>query len=811
MSKLHSAFRIPHSALRLDPGYLVVLVICLLAIWPFIGRASLPQETDAELHIFRLLELSYLVRGGEFYPRWAPNFYHGYGYPIFNYYAPLTYYLGLPVELLPRLDAVDGVKTVFILGLLAAGFGMYGFVRDNWGRPAGYVAAAIYVYAPYVQYVDPIARGVLAESFSLGLFPLALWALDRLRRGPTFWRWITAVFLTAALILSHNLLGMFSLAILFAWAAWLMVNGQWSMVNGQQATSHQPPATSHQPPATGNRPPATSHQQPFLFVFAALALGVLLSAFFWLPLFLERNAVNLNTLIGAGDNYDFRTHFLSLGEMLAFSRRLDWGATEPLFVFNLGVAQWLLGGLGLVALLLRRARQSWHAAFFAVSLAFLLFLMLPVSTFLWEAIPLLPYFQFPWRLLGPTAAMLAVLSGVGVAALLEWRNWSEKAKGGITAVAVSLPILLGLPLTQPAPWPDFGEVFPLRMSLIEHNGRWLGTTSTADYVPATVDMIPERKGNVVAGFLTDTPLDRVNRLALPEGATVIGEELSPLHFRYTVDAPDYFWLRLFLFDFPGWTVRLDGEVVETELGRPEGFIVVPVPAGQHTVEVHFQDTPARTLGWLISGLALLATLLIGFRILDLRLTIDDRPSQFTIHNSQFTIPSRFTLIAALSITAVTLLLLQPLNLLHHNSADFRAEPAQQQVWADFGEQIALIGYDISAKTARPGDMVTVTLYWQAQRPLDINYQSFLHVLSPDGVLVAQSDHLNPGDFPTRRWPTDKYVRDVHTFTLPPDLPPGDYAIKTGLWVQTEGWRLPLVDAAGQQIGDAYLLSTLPVR
>jgi hypothetical protein len=800
--KLYSSFRIPYSAFRIDPGYLVVLAICLLAIWPFIGRASLPQETDAELHIFRLLELSYLVRGGEFYPRWAPNFYHGYGYPIFNYYAPLTYYLGLPVELLPRLDAVAGVKAVFVLGLLAAGFGMYGFVRDNWGRPAGYVAAAVYVYAPYVQYVDPIARGVLAESFSLGLFPLALWALDRLRRGPTFWRWLTAVFLSAALLLSHNLMGMFGFAMLLAWAGWLTINSQQPTVNGQ--------------PATGNQQPATSNQQPFLLMFAALGLGSLLSAFFWLPLVLERNAVNLNTLIGAGDNYDFRTHFLSWSEMLTYSRRLDWGATEPLFVFNLGVAQWLLGGLGLVALALRRARRPWHAAYFAVSLAVLLFLMLPVSTFLWEAVPLLPYFQFPWRLLGPAAAMLAVLAGVGVGGLLDGWAGSEKAKGAITAVAVSLPILLALPLTQPAPWPDFGDVFPLRMSLIEHTGRWLGTTSTADYVPVTVDMIPERNGQVVAGFLSDTPLDRVNRLALPEGVTVAGEELSPLHFRYTINAPDTFWLRLFLFDFPGWTVRLDGEVVETELGRPEGFIVVPVPAGQHVVEVHFQNTPARSLGWLLSGLALLTTLVVGFTIYDLRftiydlrLTIDGSPSPFTIHHSPFTIPDRFVLAVALCLTAVTLLL-QPLNLLHYNSADYRAEPAQQRTWADFGEQIALIAYDLSAKSARPGEVVTVTLYWQAQRPLDINYQSFLHVLAPDGFLVAQSDHLNPGDFPTRRWPTDKYVRDVHTFTLPPDLPPGDYAIKTGLWVQTEGWRLPLLDASGQQIGDSHPLFTLPV-
>ena len=70
---------------RFDPGFLVVLLISLLAVWPLLSRASLPEGTDAELHIFRLHELGALVRGGEFSPRWAPNFYHGYGYPCLLY------------------------------------------------------------------------------------------------------------------------------------------------------------------------------------------------------------------------------------------------------------------------------------------------------------------------------------------------------------------------------------------------------------------------------------------------------------------------------------------------------------------------------------------------------------------------------------------------------------------------------------------------------------------------------------------------------------------------------------------------------
>lgn len=772
---------------RLDPGFLVVLAICLLAVWPFLSRASLPQETDAELHIFRVVELSYLVRGGEWYPRWAPNFYHGYGYPIFNYYAPLAYYLALPIELLPRLDAVDGVKFVFVLALLLAGLGMYGFVRDNWGRAAGYVAAAVYVYAPYVQYIDPHARGVLAESLSLGVFPLALWALDRLRGGGTFWRWVTAVFLTAALLLSHNLMGIFFFGMLLAWAVWQTIQE----IGGKRQSSNSIPQPS----------------VPNLLPILALLFGLLLSAFFWLPVFLERNAVNLNTLIGAGDNYDFRTHFLSWGELFTYTRRLDWGATEPQFAFNLGVAQWLLGGLGALMLLLRRARQPWQTAFFALSLTAVLFLMLPISTFVWERLPFLPYFQFPWRLLGAAAAALAVLAGAGVAALLAWRDWPEKAEGWLTAVAVSLPLLLGLPLTQPPPWPDFGPVSTLRMSLIENTGRWLGTTSTADYVPATVEMIPPRQEAVVSAFAANAPLDRVNRVTLPEGTTVIGEEVTPLHFRYTIEAPQRFRLRLFLFDFPGWTVRLDGELVETELGRPEGFIVVPVPAGQHVVEVRFQNTPARTLAWVISGLALLLTLIVGLRILPSTVYC----SPFTVRNSQFTISlDRWVLVSVLLITAVALLILSPLGVLHLHSMGNQVKPAQTAVYADFGRQIWLLGYDASTRQAQPGDELRVTLYWKAQAPLDINYQVFVHVLAPDGFLSAQSDKINPGDYPTRRWPLDKYVRDEHVIHLPEGLAPGHYRVVAGLWSAADGWRLPVLDADGAQLGDNYLLFTLEI-
>lgn len=766
---------------RVDPGFLVVIAICLIAAWPFVGRPSLPEGTDAELHIFRLHELSYLVRNGEFYPRWAPDFYHGYGYPIFNYYAPLTYYLGLPVEWLPRADAVTAVKTLFVSAIFLGGLGVYGFVRDNWGRAAGYVTAATYVYAPYLQYVDPHIRGVLPESFSFGLFPLALWALDRLRRGGGRWAWLAAVSLVAAVILCHNLMGLLFFLLLTAWAVWQLL-GRWrqSAWTGQWDDLRR---------GSGGR------------IFLALLLGLGCAAFYWLPVILERNAVTLNTLIGQNDNYDFRTHFLTISELFAFSLRPDWSAAQSAFHHNLGVAQWILGGLGLLMLLIRKTRGRFQLSLFAVALFVLLLLMLPLSQPIWEAIPFLPFFQFPWRLLGAAAAMLAILAGAGAGALLEMvvPRMGQRAAAWTTAALVAVPILFGLPLSQPPPWPDFGEVNTLRMSLIENSGRWLGTTSTADYVPATVEMLPQRRSSMVDNFALGLPPDRVNREALPDGVSVETETVRPLLTRYYVTTPKQFRLRLYQFDFPGWQVRVDGRPATTELAKPEGLIVVLIPEGEHVVEVAFGTTPARTLGWGIAAVSLLMTVLMVTRIARIE------RGWARIFSAMKVIQRDWPILAIVLGLTVAHIVLGPLGLFHEESPPYTAVPAQEAFYANFGDQIALIGYDRSAQTIQAGNELAVTLYWQAIQPLAIEYQVFVHLLAPDGRLIAQSDHLNPGDFPTHRWSTDKYVIDPHRLTIPDDLPAGNYTLNTGLWVQSEGWRLPLFDENGRQVDDKVVL------
>lgn len=776
--------QVKHSVRGVDPGLLVALAICLLALWPFLTRSALPQDTDAELHIYRLAELGRLFRAGEPFPRWAPNFYYGYGYPIFNYYAPLAYYVGLIPELTPFWDAVDGVKIVFVLGLMLGGLGIYGYCARNWGRLPALVATAAYVYAPFIVFIDPHARGDLAEAFSFAVFPLSIWALDRLRSRPSTLSWLAAVGLIALVILSHNLMALVFAAILAGWCLWVYL------------LKDVPPALS--------LPSKLFQRLINARLILALGIGIGLAAFFWMTVALEQDAVNLGSLIGQDDNFDYRTHFLSATELLSPAKIMDWAATEPDYALGLGPAQWLLALLGVITLIVGKVGGKKQGVYFALVAALLVFFMLPASRPLWEAIPYLPFLQFPWRLLGPAAFALAVLTAVGVTGVLNINP--RRLTRWLPAVFVALIMLSALPLLQVQPWPrDFGPTTALRVVQEELSGRWLGTTSTSDFVPATVDTVPGPVGSLLQDFTFERPLDRVNRHTLFSGTSVQSEEITPLHFRYQTDSDTDFLLRLYLFEFPGWQVTLDGQPAARELGRPEGFIVVPVPDGQHTVEVSFGDTAERRLAYLVSGIS--AALAIGYAFLlhskRQMLPADDYVTQGTVRGAG----SELLAIAlvALGITVLNGVLIEPEGWLRSESPTLTAIPAQIDQFADLDGQVALIGYD-APERVRVGDSLPVNLYWQALRQLDTNYQSFVHLENSAGQLVAQSDALNPGAFPTENWPGDKYVRDEHELELPGDLAPGEYRLLVGLWLPAEGGRLQVVDANGRAVGDRVLLN-----
>ncbi|MGH7860690.1 MAG: hypothetical protein ACREOS_00465, partial [Candidatus Dormibacteraceae bacterium] len=118
-------------------------------------------------------------------------------------------------------------------------------------------------------------------------------------------------------------------------------------------------------------------------------------------------------------------------------------------------------------------------------------------------------------------------------------------------------------------------------------------------------------------------------------------------------------------------------------------------------------------------------------------------------------------------------------------------PVPNPLDATFGNQIALRGFELSPPDPKPGEAMTVTLYWTALQKPDVSYSVFVHLERSDGKIVAQSDsYPMAGGFPTATWRPGYTIRDVHRISLPADAPAGPVHVTVGLYRLDTLRRLP---------------------
>ncbi len=137
-------------------------------------------------------------------------------------------------------------------------------------------------------------------------------------------------------------------------------------------------------------------------------------------------------------------------------------------------------------------------------------------------------------------------------------------------------------------------------------------------------------------------------------------------------------------------------------------------------------------------------------------------------------------------------------------AEFQAGP-QQSVDVEFAEPIRLAGFDLNSNRSLPGEALDFALYFETSGPIARNVRAFTHLVGPDGSIAAQADGIAGADsYPTSLWPAGVRMRNRFSMQLPPDLPPGDYRLRVGLY--DDAGRLPLSSG-----GDAIDLATITIR
>ena len=552
--------------------------IGLLAAVPLWGTGMVNTRGggDSPFLLQRTMDLAESLRHGIFPVRWMAHAAYELGYPFFNHYAALPYYLsgGLTALGISPLLAIQATQTLgFVLAALAMALWAE---RVFQSRVATLIAVAAYTFAPF-HMVNVYVRGdSLSEFWAFVWYPLILWALDRLAERPTSRRAFVAALAYGALILTHNVS-----ALIFS--PFVLLYG---LVQG--FVSHR---SSIQKPR--------ERLLALITLIAPFVLGVLLTTWFWLPAIAETRYGQMGEAFTAG-YFHYSQHFRG-ADLIQSPLCFDY-SVEGAGPFAMGWGQALLALLGVVRLtlrIIREKREPAHHLILLFGLALATVMITPLSRPLWKHLPLLEMTQFPWRFLSVQALFTAIVTGsLGARDPVKSDLTSKKilrlAVGGGLCALTMAAALLGLHPDRLRIGAD--DVTWEKLRLYESFTGNIGTTIRHEYLPADVVPRPYISSAVVDGDMRP----------LAEGEAGLAATLlrrTPIKQRWAVTLQSAAPVAFPLNWWPGWRARVDGSRVEAYAMPGSGRLTVDLPAGEHIVTLRLGATPLRTMANLIALLA----------------------------------------------------------------------------------------------------------------------------------------------------------------------------------------------------------------
>jgi len=736
---------------------------------------------DSPFLLQRTHQLLVSLRAGVFPVRWMPDAAYGLGYPFFNYYSTLPYYLA-GLLALAGLDILTALKLVQTLGFVAAALAMYGWMRGmTRSRWAAWLAAVAYTVAPF-HLVNVYVRGdSLSEFYAFVFYPLILWALDGIR-DPRFeirdsqsvirnlqsvicnWQFSAAALAYAGLILTHNISAlMFTpFVLLYLAVLWLRKSmSRWSVV----------------------------------ICHLSLGFGLLLSAWVWFPTLAEKGIVQAENLTGG---YFHHTHHFRTTDLVQHHPLFDYSITSSgTTPFAMGLTQAafaVLGGLVLVARGLgRRLQARW--GFVLLGLLVSTVMITPLSKFLWDHLPLLPMFQFPWRFLSVQAFFAAAAAVVFVPDQSTVSNlksaWIALPIAALLVFSMLLPLHPERLLIGPA------DVTTERLQLYELFTQNIGTTIGYEWLPQAVVPRP---------FISDALIEpgAPPRVIPLEGmsieATRVERRPTRQVWRVWGEGGDVAFPLLY---WPGWRAQVDGEPVKVWPVAGSGYLALETPPGEHTVLLQLGHTPVRTAAEIASLAAAIA--LLTFIIVTVKSQI--RKPKPQTPNSQL-VMGRWSLVILLS--SVILLLLALLILPHEDEVsdgetdltmDFDRIPYlhHNPGGVNFGDG-KLVGYRLSAEELAPGDTLTITLNWAGGE--EEVYTATARLVSP----AAIRHEVEPLAEATCN--LQSLVPNPVALRLPEDIPRGVYLLQLHVFgpgrENDSITHFPALTPGGEACGTLYL-------
>lgn len=125
--------------------------------------------------------------------------------------------------------------------------------------------------------------------------------------------------------------------------------------------------------------------------------------------------------------------------------------------------------------------------------------------------------------------------------------------------------------------------------------------------------------------------------------------------------------------------------------------------------------------------------------------------------------------------------------------------------ADFGVGIRLLGWDISATDARPGDRLDLSLFWEAKRSMQADYMARLWLIDELGQFGGEVYAAPAGNqYPTSQWRPGEILRGQYGLTVDAATPAGTYYLmlnvldESGYDLRADNLRLGMITVSGRQ-------------
>ena len=305
--------------------------------------------------------------------------------------------------------------------------------------------------------------------------------------------------------------------------------------------------------------------------------GLLGSMYFWFPALVDSKLMHYETV------FNFIDHFPTIRQLL--TPYWGYGAsvagsydTMSFFMGEVNILVIVLSfGFFLFSYKRLVARERlwwwWNMLIIGVSMV----MMNYRSSYLWDHLPLIAYFQFPWRFLTVVTFATALL----VVFISKFR---------FSRIIALLIIFLSIGLNY--------SRFEPHDYLLRNDDYFLGR-----YIP--VPDPSELYKSLGEEYLRLPSTTKIRPLMLyprifPQNESIKVTELDSLTSIITTDSGIPMQLNYNKYNFPGWRGTIDGKLLPLTSGPPFGQIQFFVPSGTHTIRISFGETPLKVFFDIVS-------------------------------------------------------------------------------------------------------------------------------------------------------------------------------------------------------------------